>query len=111
MVNAFLRSMRMLTDVLVLSLFFISIFALIGMQLFVGDLRNKCVLIPGTNVTDFQKFVANESKFSLERKKKTKCLSFTNLISFTCGFSGNWLFDDGAPVVCGNSSSARFESL
>ena len=68
MVNAFLRSMRMLTDVLVLSLFFISIFALIGMQLFVGDLRNKCVLIPGTNVTDFQKFVANESKFSNEKK-------------------------------------------
>jgi voltage-gated sodium channel type II alpha len=63
MVNAFLRSMRMLTDVLALSLFFISTFALVGMQLFVGVLRNKCVLSPGQNVTDFQVFVANESKF------------------------------------------------
>ena len=64
MVNAFLRSMRMLTDVLALSMFFISIFALVGMQLFVGVLRNKCVLNPGVNVTDFDAFVANESKLS-----------------------------------------------
>ena len=63
MVNAFLRSMRMLSDVLALSLFFISTFALIGMQLFVGVLRNKCVLSPGANTTDFDGFVANESKF------------------------------------------------
>ena len=69
MVNAFLRSMRMLTDVLALSLFFISIFALVGMQLFVGVLRNKCVLIPGTDVTDFDAFVANESKFRLSGKE------------------------------------------
>ena len=65
MVNAFLRSMKMLTDVLALSSFFISIFALIGMQLFVGVLRNKCVLTPGVNVTDFDTFLANESRFSL----------------------------------------------
>jgi hypothetical protein len=64
MVNAFLRSMRMLTDVLALSLFFISIFALVGMQLFVGVLRNKCVLDPDVNVTDFDEFIANESKLS-----------------------------------------------
>lgn len=63
MVNAFLRSMRMLTDVLVLSLFFISIFALVGMQLFSGVLRNKCVINPGLNVTEFGEFIANESKF------------------------------------------------
>ncbi|XP_028398945.1 sodium channel protein 60E-like isoform X2 [Dendronephthya gigantea] len=80
MVNAFLRSMRMLTDVLGLSLFFISIFALVGMQLFVGVLRNKCVLNPGVNVSDFDAFVANES---------------------------NWLFVDDDPVVCGNGSTAR----
>ena len=62
MVNAFLRSMRMLTDVLLLSIFFISVFALIGMQLFVGVLRNKCVLNPGGDLSDFNKYIANDSK-------------------------------------------------
>lgn len=44
MVNTLLRSMRMLSDVLVLFLFFLGVMALIGLQLFVGELRNKCVL-------------------------------------------------------------------
>ncbi|EDO27999.1 predicted protein, partial [Nematostella vectensis] len=44
MVNTLLVSMKMLWDVMVLTLFFICIFALIGMQLFIGELRNKCAL-------------------------------------------------------------------
>lgn len=64
--NAFMRSMRVLTNVLALSLFFISIFALIGIQLFAGTLRNKCVLTPSLNVTDFDAFLANESEFFLK---------------------------------------------
>jgi len=43
MVNALLKSMRMLGDVLVLTLFFICVFALVGLQLFVGVLHNRCV--------------------------------------------------------------------
>jgi hypothetical protein len=43
MVNTLLRSMRMLSDVLVLFLFFLGVMALIGLQLFIGELRNKCV--------------------------------------------------------------------
>lgn len=62
MVNAFLKSMRMLTDVLLLAMFFISVFALIGMQLFVGVLRNKCVLNPDDGIADLDYYLANESK-------------------------------------------------
>ncbi len=42
MVNTLLASMKMLWDVLILTMFFICIFALVGMQVFVGVLRNKC---------------------------------------------------------------------
>lgn len=44
MVNTLLRSMKMLKDVLVLFMFFLGVMALIGLQLFVGVLTQKCVL-------------------------------------------------------------------
>ena len=44
MVNTLLRSMKMLSDVLILFMFFLAVMALIGLQLFVGHLRYKCVL-------------------------------------------------------------------
>ena len=44
MVNTLLRSLKLLKDVLVLFVFFLAVMALIGLQLFVGHLRQKCVL-------------------------------------------------------------------
>ena len=43
MVNALLKSMRMLSDVLILTTFFICVFALVGLQLFAGSFHNRCV--------------------------------------------------------------------
>ena len=48
MVNALLKSMRMLSDVLILTTFFLCVFALVGLQLFSGHLHNRCV---STNIT------------------------------------------------------------
>ena len=42
-VNTLLHSMKMLSDVMFLFLFFLCVMALIGLQLFNGVLRNKCV--------------------------------------------------------------------
>lgn len=75
MVNAFLRSMRMLTDVLILSLFFISIFALIGTQLFAGALKNKCVSIPNNSTFNFDDSVKNRS-MSIVNTRTSKCFKF-----------------------------------
>ena len=44
MVNTLLRSLKLLSDVMVLFLFFLGVMALIGLQLFSGELRNKCIL-------------------------------------------------------------------
>ena len=66
MVNALLKSMTMLSDVLILTLFFLCIFALVGMQLFVGQLRNKCVATPTPHDSlGYEKYISNQSKWRL----------------------------------------------
>ena len=66
MVNALLKSMTMLSDVLILTLFFLCIFALVGMQLFVGQLRNKCVNDPPSpGSLGYHRYIANESKWHM----------------------------------------------
>lgn len=64
MVNTLLRSLKLLSDVLVLFLFFLGVMALIGLQLFSGELRNKCVLniAVGNASMNLQERSVNESK-------------------------------------------------
>ena len=63
MVNTLLRSLKLLSDVLVLFLFFLGVMALIGLQLFSGELRNKCVLnVPDNTSMSLQERAVNESK-------------------------------------------------
>ena len=62
MVNALLKSMRLLSDVLALTTFFICVFALLGLQLFSGYLRNKCVLTPTNSSLPYAQHVLNKGK-------------------------------------------------
>ena len=65
-IAALLKAMRMLSEVLVLTLFCLMVFALFSLQVYVGVLRQKCVLqIPqGMVVTDssYLEHIKNESK-------------------------------------------------
>ncbi|XP_042575120.1 sodium channel protein type 4 subunit alpha-like [Cyprinus carpio] len=45
-VSALIQSVKKLADVMILSVFCLSVFALIGLQLFMGILRQKCVRSP-----------------------------------------------------------------
>ncbi|XP_071395262.1 sodium channel protein type 4 subunit alpha B [Centroberyx affinis] len=45
-VGALIQSVKKLADVMILTVFCLSVFALIGLQLFMGNLRQKCVLWP-----------------------------------------------------------------
>ncbi|XP_072468297.1 sodium channel protein type 9 subunit alpha [Notamacropus eugenii] len=45
-VGALIQSVKKLSDVMILTLFCLSVFALIGLQLFMGNLRHKCVRWP-----------------------------------------------------------------
>ncbi|NXW09983.1 SCN2A protein, partial [Fregetta grallaria] len=43
---------------MILTVFCLSVFALIGLQLFMGNLKNKCLLWPSENSTSFEKYLA-----------------------------------------------------
>lgn len=50
-VGALFQSVKKLSDVMILTVFCLSVFALIGLQLFMGHLKQKCVLMPTSNNT------------------------------------------------------------
>uniref|UniRef100_A0A8C5GX12 Sodium channel protein n=1 Tax=Gouania willdenowi TaxID=441366 RepID=A0A8C5GX12_GOUWI len=58
-VGALIQSVKKLSDVMILTVFCLSVFALIGLQLFMGNLRQKCVFWP-INMTE--QLLANGSR-------------------------------------------------
>ena len=42
-VGALIQSVKKLSDVMILTVFCLSVFALIGLQLFMGNLKHKCL--------------------------------------------------------------------
>ncbi|XP_010156621.1 PREDICTED: sodium channel protein type 2 subunit alpha-like, partial [Eurypyga helias] len=57
-VGALIQSVKKLSDVMILTVFCLSVFALIGLQLFMGNLKNKCLLWPSENSTSFEEYLA-----------------------------------------------------
>uniref|UniRef100_A0A3Q2UGC4 Sodium channel protein n=1 Tax=Fundulus heteroclitus TaxID=8078 RepID=A0A3Q2UGC4_FUNHE len=72
-VGALIQSVKKLSDVMILTVFCLSVFALIGLQLFMGNLRNKCVFWPinmteqylenGSRGFDWDAYIMNNSNF------------------------------------------------
>uniref|UniRef100_A0A8C9XPM8 Sodium channel protein n=1 Tax=Sander lucioperca TaxID=283035 RepID=A0A8C9XPM8_SANLU len=67
-VGALIQSVKKLADVMILTVFCLCVFALIGLQLFMGNLRQKCVLIPPPNRTgsgdfDYNEYINNPENF------------------------------------------------
>ena len=58
-VGALLEAVRRLRDVMILTVFVLSIFALVGLQLYQGSLKRKCIRDPDTvwlqNATEQEK--------------------------------------------------------
>uniref|UniRef100_A0AAN0LJ60 Multifunctional fusion protein n=3 Tax=Arthropoda TaxID=6656 RepID=A0AAN0LJ60_9ACAR len=53
-VGAVIESVKNLKDVIILTCFSLSVFALLGLQIYMGVLTQKCILIPPKNLTDAQ---------------------------------------------------------
>ncbi|XP_029990091.1 sodium channel, voltage gated, type VIII, alpha subunit b isoform X5 [Sphaeramia orbicularis] len=72
-VGALIQSVKKLSDVMILTVFCLSVFALIGLQLFMGNLRNKCVIWPinmteqylsnGSRGFDWGEYIMNDTNF------------------------------------------------
>ncbi|XP_075173393.1 sodium channel protein type 2 subunit alpha-like isoform X1 [Anomaloglossus baeobatrachus] len=73
-VGALIQSVKKLSDVIILTVFCLSVFALIGLQLFMGHLRNKCVYLPNGYPVDIEEYVKNESVIYKERGQKDALL-------------------------------------
>ncbi|KAK0177991.1 hypothetical protein PV328_001980 [Microctonus aethiopoides] len=82
-INALLHSFKQLAEVMTLTIFCLMVFALFALQVYMGELRNKCVRHQEPNDTqiDWREWTWNAS---------------------------NWAFDeDEKPIICGNVTGAR----
>ncbi|XP_048200211.1 sodium channel protein type 1 subunit alpha isoform X1 [Perognathus longimembris pacificus] len=106
-VGALIQSVKKLSDVMILTVFCLSVFALIGLQLFMGNLRNKCIQWPPTNASleehsiernitvDYNGTLINETVFEFDWKSY---IQDTRYHYFLEGFLD--------ALLCGNSSDA-----
>ncbi|XP_018124490.1 sodium channel protein type 4 subunit alpha isoform X3 [Xenopus laevis] len=95
-VGALIQSVKKLADVMILTVFCLSVFALIGLQLFMGHLKQKCV-------RDLQYFNATRMGL-LDWSNETMWSSYEEFITDPA----NIYHKDGAKdaLLCGNSSDA-----
>ncbi|XP_010779657.1 sodium channel, voltage-gated, type I like, alpha b isoform X1 [Notothenia coriiceps] len=113
-VGALIQSVKKLSDVMILTVFCLSVFALIGLQLFMGNLRQKCVRWPiGNNATNSSNVTADDTFFShslldinttFGQNTTEKYFNWTVYI----GDDANYYFLPGRrdALICGNGSGA-----
>lgn len=68
-VGALMEAVRRLRDVMILSLFVLSIFALIGLQLYQGSLMRKCVLPPENFSREVWTELSSNDKYNYSSNK------------------------------------------
>ncbi|KAJ7398265.1 hypothetical protein BTVI_126865 [Pitangus sulphuratus] len=107
-VGALIQSVKKLSDVMILTVFCLSVFALIGLQLFMGNLRNKCLQWPPDNST-FETTVISIFNSSIGENG-----TFINTTMTTFNWDeyiedeNHFYFLEGQndALLCGNSSDA-----
>uniref|UniRef100_A0A674F5I0 Sodium channel protein n=1 Tax=Salmo trutta TaxID=8032 RepID=A0A674F5I0_SALTR len=97
-VGALIQSVKKLSDVMILTVFCLSVFALVGLQLFMGNLRNKCLRIP-LNSTDL---FDDSFDFNGTDLNKTKSLT----LSLFPVENYYYLPGKKDALLCGNGSGA-----
>ncbi|XP_046591889.1 sodium channel protein 60E isoform X2 [Neodiprion lecontei] len=82
-INALLHSFKQLAEVMTLTIFCLMVFALFALQVYMGELRNKCVRQQDPNDTQVDWYEWNWN-------------------------SSNWAFNEAEePIICGNVTGAR----
>ncbi|KAM9520454.1 sodium channel protein type 4 subunit alpha isoform 2-T2 [Guaruba guarouba] len=121
-VGALIQSVKKLSDVMILTVFCLSVFALIGLQLFMGNLRQKCVRWPPLNDTVLEDLGLDNDTTANATLYGTYDMASNFTGNFTGNFTSNSTFDfeayindeanfyflEGAldALLCGNSSDA-----
>uniref|UniRef100_A0A672IZ24 Sodium channel protein n=1 Tax=Salarias fasciatus TaxID=181472 RepID=A0A672IZ24_SALFA len=99
-VGALFQSVKKLADVMILTVFCLSVFALVGLQLFMGHLKNKCIMDPYLNFT-----AKNESDTMNATNANASQFNWTE---FVLDKKHHYYLPDKPkdPLLCGNSSEA-----
>ncbi|XP_033025397.1 sodium channel protein type 4 subunit alpha-like [Lacerta agilis] len=116
-VGALIQSVKKLSDVMILTVFCLAVFALIGLQLFMGNLRQKCVRWPPfTNDTLDGGFIGNTTLYDNGTLYDNSTLYDNGTLYSNETFDWdeyihneeNFYFLEGAldALLCGNSSDA-----
>ncbi|XP_072242385.1 sodium channel, voltage-gated, type I like, alpha b isoform X4 [Leuresthes tenuis] len=114
-VGALIQSVKKLSDVMILTVFCLSVFALIGLQLFMGNLRQKCVrMVIASNATNASDIAANDTMYfnggpleinaTFVQNDTESSLNWTEYISD----ESNYYYLPGRrdALLCGNGSGA-----
>ncbi|KAM6041977.1 sodium channel protein type 4 subunit alpha [Chlamydotis macqueenii] len=115
-VGALIQSVKKLSDVMILTVFCLSVFALIGLQLFMGNLRQKCVRWPPLNDTLLGDLglgndtLANGTLYGNFTDDIASNFTSNSTFDFEAYINdeANFYFLEGAldALLCGNSSDA-----
>ncbi|GCB67234.1 hypothetical protein scyTo_0000694, partial [Scyliorhinus torazame] len=100
-VGALIQSVKKLSDVMILTVFCLSVFALIGLQLFMGNLKHKCVQWPppdsyfsaSNSSLNLNDTLANETEFNYDNYTEDKQNHY-------------FLEEAKDALLCGNGSDA-----
>ncbi|KAL7890706.1 hypothetical protein AOLI_G00001820 [Acnodon oligacanthus] len=103
-VGALIQSVKKLSDVMILTVFCLSVFALIGLQLFMGNLRQKCVRIPQSNGTEGLADSNLTAVFNLSADKALNTFNWTQYILDESNYY--FLPNRRDALLCGNASDA-----
>ncbi|XP_030624433.1 sodium channel, voltage gated, type V-like, alpha b [Chanos chanos] len=100
-VGALIQSVKKLADVMILTVFCLSVFALIGLQLFMGNLRQKCVRSPFSCINNtISNFSSNSTFFCNNR-------SWASIEEFITDEDNYFKVDgDKDALICGSGSDA-----
>ncbi|XP_068439685.1 sodium channel protein type 4 subunit alpha A isoform X1 [Clinocottus analis] len=114
-VAALIQSVKKMVDVMILTVFALAVFALIGLQLFMGNMRQKCVRWPiDTNETAFEFFNTTATFNDTASFNSTMGFNDTTYSNSTFNFNeyientDNHYYLEGSldALLCGNSSDA-----
>ncbi|KAM9795561.1 sodium channel protein type 4 subunit alpha B-like [Neosynchiropus ocellatus] len=99
-VGALIQSVKKLADVMILTVFCLSVFALIALQLFMGNLRQKCVLMQSSRPLTFNLTASNNHSYMISEGS----FDFQEHINNP----ENYYYLPGQidALLCGNSSDA-----
>jgi len=87
LVLTLLSSVKQLGSVVVILLFLIGVFAILGLQLFLGSLHNRCVLRPGLNMTDVLNEVCNSNNTTDGVVNLRECRTYVFFLLSLCSLS------------------------